>query len=81
MYKLVADDKALFRNFTQMCKEDFQYLLEKDLPIIKTYDISFREAISPHLSICFGYLSQAFLYYTRGMESFDGRFALFCQGK
>lgn len=49
--KLVADDDALFRNFTRMSKEDFQYLLEKISPMIKKYDTNFREAITPRVRL------------------------------
>lgn len=34
LYKLFADNGALFRNFTRMSKEDFQYLVEKITPMI-----------------------------------------------
>lgn len=49
--KLLADDEALFLNFTRMSKEDFEYLLEKVSPIIKKDDTNFREVISPRVRL------------------------------
>ena len=49
--KLVADDEALFRNFTRMSKEDLQYLFEKISPIIRKCDTNFREAIPPRVRL------------------------------
>lgn len=49
--KLVADDDILFRNFTRMSKEDFQYLLEKISPMINKSDTNFREAITPRVRL------------------------------
>ncbi|CAH1976658.1 unnamed protein product [Acanthoscelides obtectus] len=49
--KLIADDQALFRNFTRMSQEDFEYLLEKISPIIRKSDTNFREAIPTRIRL------------------------------
>lgn len=49
--KLIADDEALFRNFTRMSREDFEYLLEKISPIVRKSDTNFREAIPAHVRL------------------------------
>lgn len=49
--KLISDDEVLFRNFTRISKEDFEYLLEKISPAIKRYDTNFREAIPPRVRL------------------------------
>nr|CAI5852505.1 unnamed protein product [Callosobruchus analis] len=41
----MADDGALFRNFTRMDKHDFDYLLNKVAPIISKADTNFRCSI------------------------------------
>ncbi|KAG8230317.1 hypothetical protein J437_LFUL000587 [Ladona fulva] len=43
--KLVAEDEALFKNFTRISKEDFGYLLGKVTPIIRKTDTNYRDAI------------------------------------
>lgn len=43
--KLMADDGALFRNFTRMDKHDFDYLLNKVAPLIYKADTNFRSSI------------------------------------
>nr|CAI5849009.1 unnamed protein product [Callosobruchus analis] len=42
---LMADDGALFRNFTRMDKHDFDYLLNKVAPLISKADTNFRCSI------------------------------------
>nr|CAI5849246.1 unnamed protein product [Callosobruchus analis] len=42
---LMADDGALFRNFTRMDKHDFDYLLNKAAPLIFKADTNFRCSI------------------------------------
>lgn len=49
--KLLADDEALFKNFTRMSKEDFDFLLEKVSPIIRKCDTNFRDAIPTYVRL------------------------------
>lgn len=64
--RLIAEDGGLFRNFTRMCQEDFDYLLEKVSPIIKKCDTNFREAIHPRvkLLVTLRYLATGDSYYS-----------------
>lgn len=43
--KLLADDEALFKNFSRMSSDDFNYLLQKVSPIISKCDTNYRDAI------------------------------------
>lgn len=49
--KLLADDACLFRNFTRISKQDFDYLLNKVAPLISKSDTNFRDSIPAEVKL------------------------------
>ena len=49
--KLLSDDQSLFKNFSRMSVEDFNYLLNKVSPRIRKSDTNYRDAISPRIRL------------------------------
>lgn len=49
--KLLSDDQSLFKNFSRMSVEDFNYLLHKLSPRIRKNDTNYREAIPPKIRL------------------------------
>ncbi|KAG8257579.1 hypothetical protein J6590_046267 [Homalodisca vitripennis] len=43
--KLLSNDGSLFKNFTRMNRQDFDYLIEKVTPLVKKADTNCRDAI------------------------------------